>query len=94
LSKYVIDDSKRVYYSERNQFRIPDYIRVDLSLNVEGNHRIKKLAHSSWTFAVYNLLGRKNPYSIYFISENGNIYGYKLSIFGSAIPTITYNFRF
>jgi hypothetical protein len=94
LVKYDLGGSSRLYYSERNQFRIPDYFRTDISINVEGNHKIKKLAHSSWTFAIYNLTGRKNAYSVYFKSENGQINGYKLSIFGQAIPTVTYNFKF
>jgi hypothetical protein len=94
IGKYVIDGSQRVYYADRNQFRIPDYYRMDLAMNIEGNHRIKKLAHSSWTLAVYNLLGRKNPTSVYFQTVGGRVNGYQLSIFGQPIPTITYNFRF
>jgi hypothetical protein len=94
LAKYEIDGGKRLYYSERNAFRIPDYFRTDFSVNVEGNHKIKKLAHSSWTFAIYNLTGRKNAYSVFFVSENGRINGYKLSVFARPIPTITYNFKF
>jgi hypothetical protein len=94
IYKYEIGGAQRVYYSDRNQERIDDYIRTDISINVEGNHRIKKLAHSSWTLAVYNLFGRNNPYSVYFNSENGTIKGYKLSIFAQPIPTITYNFKF
>lgn len=85
---------QRVLYSDRNQYRIPDYFRTDLSVNIEGNHRIKKLAHSSWSLGVYNMLARQNPYSIYFQQENGVIKGYQLSIFGTAIPFITYNFKF
>ncbi len=94
LAKYDVNGSKRLYYSERNQYRIPDYFRTDFALNIEGNHKIKKLAHSSWTLAVYNLTGRRNAYSVYFTSTDKVVKGYKLSIFGSAIPTITYNFRF
>ena len=94
IGKYYIDGAQRVYYADRNQFRIPDYYRMDLAMNIEGNHRIKKLAHSSWTLAVYNLLGRKNPTSVYFQTVNGKVNGYQLSIFGQPIPTITYNFRF
>ncbi|HTE31918.1 MAG TPA: hypothetical protein VK666_16165 [Chryseolinea sp.] len=94
LAKYELGGSTRLYYSDRNQFRIPDYFRTDISINVEGNHKIKKLAHSSWTFAIYNLTGRQNAYSVFFRSENGQINGYKLSIFAQPIPTITYNFRF
>jgi outer membrane receptor protein involved in Fe transport len=94
LAKYDLGGNPRLYYSERNQFRIPDYFRIDASINLEGNHRIKKLAHSSWTLAIYNLTGRQNAYSVYFTSKDNKISGYKLSIFGRPIPTITYNFRF
>ncbi len=94
IAKYEYDGVSRVYYSDRNQYRIPDYFRIDLSFNIEGNHKIKKLAHSSWTFAVYNLLGRHNPYSIYFVNQGGVMKGYQLSIFAQPIPTITYNFKF
>jgi hypothetical protein len=94
IAKYTLEGSSRLLYSDRNQYRIPDYFRSDFSLNIEGNHKIKKLAHSSWSVSVYNLTGRRNAYSIYFKSENGTVKGYKLSIFGSAIPTITYNFKF
>jgi hypothetical protein len=94
IAKYDVDGTTRIFYSDRNQYRIPDYIRTDISINIEGNHKVRKLAHSSWTVAVYNLFGRANPYSIYFVSENGKINGYKLSIFGQPIPTLTYNFKF
>ncbi|WP_187264304.1 TonB-dependent receptor [Pontibacter beigongshangensis] len=94
IAKYYDGDVQRVFYSDRNQYRVPDFYRVDLAVNLEGNHKVRKLAHSSWTLAVYNLTGRKNPYSVYFRTEQGKINGYKLSIFGRPIPTITYNFRF
>lgn len=82
-----------VHYSARNEFRIPDYFRIDLSLNIEGNLKSKKFKHSSWNISVYNLLGRDNPYSIYFKQENVFIKGYQLSIFGSPIFSVTYNFK-
>lgn len=94
VSRYVLGNSERLFYSNRNEFRVPDYIRLDVSLQVEGNHKVNKLAHSSWSFSVYNVLGRKNVYSIYFVSEGGRVQGYKLSVFGTAIPTVTYNFKF
>lgn len=94
VATYMLDGARRVLYSDRNAERIDDYIRTDIALNFEGNHKIRKLAHSSWTVAVYNLLGRDNPYSVYFVTEGDEIKGYKLSIFARAIPTITYNFKF
>lgn len=83
-----------VLYSDRNQFRIPDYFRLDLGINIEGNHRIQKFAHSFWNISVYNVLGRNNPYSVFFVTENGQIKAYQSSIFAVPVPTITYNFRF
>ena len=94
VGSYKFGNGYRIHYSDRNAYRIPDYIRVDLGFNVEGNHRVKKLAHSFWSFSIYNLLGRKNPYSIFFASSGDQIKAYKLSVFGAPIPTITYNFTF
>lgn len=94
IGQYDFGGGYKINYSDRNQFRIPDYIRLDLGINIEGNHKVKNFTHSFWSFSIYNILGRRNPYSIYFKSENGVVNGYKLSIFGAPIPTITYNFRF
>jgi len=91
---YYMLGSQRVYYSNRNEYRIPDYFRTDFSMNIEGNHKVKQLTHNSWSIGIYNLTARKNAYSVYFVEENGIIKGYKLSIFGTAIPFVTYNFRF
>ncbi|PZX50691.1 outer membrane receptor protein involved in Fe transport [Algoriphagus ratkowskyi] len=94
ISKFDYAGSERVYFSDRNAYRIPDYFRVDFSVNIEGSHKIKKLAHSSWSLGVYNLLGRSNPYSVYYTPVEGQLRGYQLSIFAQPIPFITYNFRF
>jgi len=93
VGQYYFGGGYKINYSDRNQFRIPDYIRLDAGVNVEGNHKIKKIASGFWSFSVYNLLGRDNPYSIYFKAEEGVVKGYKLSIFGSPIPTVTYTFK-
>jgi hypothetical protein len=94
IGTYVYNGAEYTLYSDRNKFRIPDYYRLDLGVNIEGNHKIKKLAHSFWNISVYNVLGRNNPYSVYFVTENGQIKGYKTSIFAIPVPTITYNFKF
>jgi hypothetical protein len=86
--------STRTLYADRNAYRIPDYFRTDFSMNIEGNHKVNQLTHNSWSIGVYNLTGQRNPYSIYYVSENGVVNGYKLSIFGAAIPYINLNIRF
>ncbi len=93
VSQYVFGNSTRTHYALRNQFRIPDYYRWDVSINFEGNHKVNKLVHTSWSLSFFNILGRKNPYSIYFVSGEEGIEGYKLSIFGRPITTLTLNFR-
>lgn len=94
LEQFSYGGSRRLLYSERNEFRVPNYFRTDIAFNIEGNHKQNKLAHGSWTIAIYNLTGRRNANSIYFLSEGGGIQGYQLSIFGSPLPTVTYNFKF
>jgi outer membrane receptor protein involved in Fe transport len=94
VAKYEYAGSERVFYSDRNQYRIPDYFRSDFSLNIEGNHRIHQRTHNSWTIGVYNLTGRQNAYSTFFTEQSGVISGYKLSIFAAPIPFINYNIRF
>lgn len=94
IAKFEYGGAERVYFSDRNSFRVPDYFRMDFSINLEGNHKVNKLAHASWSFGVYNILGRDNAYSVYFVPEGGKLQGYQLAIFAEPIPFITYNFRF
>ncbi|KAF2079530.1 TonB-dependent receptor [Flavobacterium sharifuzzamanii] len=94
IGSYDLTGEQFTLYSNRNQYRIPDYYRLDIGLNFEGNHKIKKLAHSFWNLSVYNVLGRNNPYNVYFVTEDKKIKAYKTSIFSVPIPTITYNIKF
>jgi len=94
VAKYYYDGSERVYYSDRNEYRVPDYFRTDISFNIEGNHKVHQLTHNSWSVGVYNLTGRANAYSNYFTATGGVVSGYQLSIFAKPIPFINYNIRF
>jgi len=90
---YYQNGQQFLHYSKRNEYRIPDYFRTDVSFVFEGNLKRKKLAHGSWIFSVYNVTGRKNAYSVYFEQKEGVIQSYKLSIFGAPIFSITYDFK-
>jgi hypothetical protein len=92
-SIYYQDGQPILNYSLKNEYRLPDYFRIDASVTLEGNLAKKKFMHGSWILSVYNLTGRKNAYSVYFKSENGEINSYRLSIFGSPIFSITYDFK-
>ena len=82
------------YYTERNGYRIPDYVRCDLAFNIEPTHKLTTFLHTSFSIGVYNVFARKNAYNIYYVSEGERTQGYKLSVFGSAIPYVSLNIRF
>jgi hypothetical protein len=94
VSVYYSEGQQVLNYSKRNEYRIPDYARLDLSINLEGNLIRKKPIHSSWSLNLYNALGRKNAYSVYFDSSYGKVNGHQLSIFGVPIFTLSWNYKF
>lgn len=76
-------------YSERNSYRTPDYLRVDLSLTIKGKHLEDQLFSGDLIFSIFNVLGRKNAYAIWF-DNTGQ--AFKTSVLGAAFPSVTYNF--
>jgi hypothetical protein len=94
VAKYSFQERQLIHYSNRNEYRIPDYMRWDLSLNLEGNLKKKKIAHSSWSLGIYNILGRSNTYSVFFKTTPRGVQGYHLSVINRPIFNITYNFKF
>ncbi|MCZ4695690.1 hypothetical protein DWB61_12955 [Ancylomarina euxinus] len=94
IAKYELQGVPIVYYSKRNQYRLPNYFRTDITLLIDGNLKKEKTFHTSWSFGIYNLTGQKNAYSTYFRIEDTSMVGYKLSVFGQAIPTVTFNVEF
>lgn len=81
-------------YLDRNQQRIPDYHRLDLSFTWEKNPAGKTNWWYSWNFALYNVYARKNAFSVFYkFNSYAESTANKLSIFGSVIPSLTYNFK-
>lgn len=80
-------------YSFRNQLRIPDYHRLDLSLVMKTSLKKSKLWESSWVFSVYNAYGRRNAYSVFY-RQQFPAGPYKLSVIGTIFPSVTYNIKF
>lgn len=82
-------------FSQRNQLRLIDYHRLDISYTL----RLNRLTHTRYnneiTLSLYNVYARRNPFSIFFRQELGStINAQQLSVIGTAIPSITYNFSF
>jgi len=92
-SVYFVSNTPYLDYSKRNAYRIPNYFRADFSLTFEGNLRKSKFMHSSLILNLYNAAGRKNPYSVYFKTENGIIKSYMYSVIDVPIFTATWLFK-
>jgi hypothetical protein len=106
-SKYVIQGFVIPHNGDnaRHQNRIPNYHRLDLAVTINGK-KFKKNGeqrknNSSLVVGVYNAYNRKNPFSIYFSQGKDSVTESfipgqvtRLSIIGSFVPSITYNFKF
>ena len=93
--RYRYGNNWHLAYSDRNTYRIPDYFRVDAAFNIDPGHYLKALAHASVTLGVYNVTGRKNPYSVFFrTNAAGKVDAYMMSVFATQIPYINLNILF
>ncbi|WP_439581066.1 TonB-dependent receptor [Dyadobacter bucti] len=89
LNDVVVQD-----YSERNLDRVPDYHRMDISFTKDTRLKTDQRRYSIWSFSFYNLYARKNPYSIYFKQSGARLVSYRLSVFGTIIPSINWKYHF
>lgn len=95
IGSYYYDNAWRLAYSERNSYRIPDYFRTDVALNIDPGHYLRAAVHGTITVGVYNVTGRKNPYSVFFESSpDGSVSGHMLSVFAVPIPYVNLNLLF
>lgn len=81
-------------YSQRNADRIPDYHRLDIAFSKDTRFAKNQRRYGIWTLGIYNVYARKNPYSIYFTRSSQRVDAYRLSVFGTLIPSIAYNAYF
>ena len=83
------------YVSSRNNFRMPNYHRADISLNL--HRKFKRNTRRTLNFSVYNLYNRANPFITY-TSSQYSYQGYpsalmQLSIF-PILPSVAYTLYF
>ena len=83
------------YYGLRNQERLPNYHRMDVSATLTPQKKKNRKVSSEWVFSLYNIYNRKNAASINFgrNAETGTNEAVRTSIFG-IVPAVTYNFKF
>jgi len=82
-------------YSGRNEYRRPNYNRLDLSLTYVPNPDSKKRIKGEWNLSIYNAYSKKNPWIIYYNQDKVTRLPYSemLYLFG-IVPSISYNFKF
>lgn len=86
----------------RNNVRIPIYHRLDIGATLKGKERPDKKWSGEWVFSIYNVYSRRNPFAIYFRQDQSRpqpmtpvqTEAIRLSIIGSFIPSVSYNFKF
>lgn len=90
--------------NERNNVRIPAYHRFDLSLTIDNVFLNKKgrKGEDYLVISLYNLYARRNPFSIYFAQGTDRVptgepvetFANQVSILGTILPAVSYNFKF
>ncbi len=91
ISKFYYDPYISVLsYSQRNEFRVPDYHRLDVSMTI-GEVNTQKKFQGEMVLSIFNLYGRNNVYDVLFDEYGG---AKKVSIVGSMFPSLAYNFKF
>ncbi len=92
----------------RNNYRLPAYHRLDISATYEPRANENRKWKSSWTFGLYNVYSRRNPFGIYFrqevpkenptpaerVDQSSNTEAIRFSVLGIPVPAVTYNFTF
>ncbi|GJM28254.1 MAG: collagen-binding protein [Cyclobacteriaceae bacterium] len=93
------------YYNSRNNLRIPVFHRLDFSATLKGKTKRRgkdRKNEDYWVFSIYNAYGRRNPFSIYFAQAETRpqagqpieSQATQVSIIGTIVPAISYNFKF
>jgi hypothetical protein len=96
---YFINGQLEEQFSKINSYREPAYHRLDVSATYTPQRSKPRKWEGSWTFSVYNVYDRHNPYFLYVdntgTAQTNNI---KLTVYEvyilPIIPSITYNFKF
>jgi len=98
-SKIALQEIKYAYIENdaRNNYRIPDYHRLDLSLTLKPKKKENRKWYGEWVFSVYNVYSHSNAFSVYFQTNPNNpskTQAIQYSMIAKPIPSFSYNFKF
>jgi TonB dependent receptor/CarboxypepD_reg-like domain/TonB-dependent Receptor Plug Domain len=91
---YVIGNNVITNFEFRNLDRLPNYHRLDIGFSCVTKRFSTQRVYSVWNFSFYNIYSRANAYSIFFKREGTALNAYRLSVIGSIIPSLSWNFHF
>ncbi len=83
--------------NSRNNYRVPAYHRLDLAATLKNKPKGNPRFESEWVFSVYNVYARRNAFTVFFRQNQDNptvTEAVRMSVFGSVLPSVTYNFKF
>ncbi len=91
--KYELEDNWIYYYSERNGYRTPPTHRLDVGATFT---KVTPKTHTTreWSFGIYNLYNRYNPYLINFedTSDGARTKAVQYSLFG-IVPSVAFTVK-
>jgi hypothetical protein len=98
LGAYQVADvggSAQTYYalSDKNNFRLPDYIRLDFAINYRFNHPWSKGKPNAVSFSLFNALNRKNVSAKQFYVIDNQIMESNINYLGIT-PNLSLTFKF
>lgn len=77
-------------YQGKNAYRLPAYHKLDVGVSFK---KVKAKGTRVWSFGLYNVYNKQNPFFLYYKKENEEIKLYQLSLF-PIIPSFSYTFNF
>jgi len=103
-SVFALEDINVPIFIERNNARLRPYHRLDFSWKIKYGRNPNRKWVGDWTFTIYNLYSRRNPFNLYYSQRQGVVDSevflgsplgtYELSVMNSPLLAITYNFVF
>jgi len=62
---YVFNGQVVDYFTGRNEFKLRDFHRLDLSVNIYSKEKPGRRLRSETNISIYNAYGRRNPFMVY-----------------------------
>jgi hypothetical protein len=93
VARFLLEGRITEIYGDRNGYRMAPYHRADIGATLTTERR------GDWSFSIYNLYSRLNPYFIYFEADGSlnegafTLSARQVSLF-PILPSVTWNFDF